>query len=63
MTMNLFRIEATGSALTAEKIRLELSLRTSLIPTLLRTLTVKSKRKEVAFEEYIKSPERRVAGF
>ena len=65
MTMNLIPgIEATGSALTAEKIRLEI-----IAQNIANSNTTQDsdgnvyKRKEVAFEEYIKSPERRTAGF
>ena len=47
MTMNLIPgIESTGSALSAEKIRLEII----------------AQRKQAAFEEYNKTPERRVPG-
>jgi flagellar basal-body rod protein FlgC len=65
MAMNLIPgIEATGSALTAEKIRLEI-----IAQNIANSNTTQDsdgnvyKRKEVAFEEYIKSPERRTAGF
>ena len=65
MTMNLIPgIEATGSALTAEKIRLEV-----IAQNIANSNTTQDsdgnvyQRKEVAFEEFIKSPERRVAGF
>ena len=62
MTMNLIPgIESTGSALSAEKIRLEI-----IAQNIANSNTTQDangnvyKRKEVAFEEYIKMPERRV---
>ena len=65
MTMNLIPgIESTGSALSAEKIRLEI-----IAQNIANSNTTQDangnvyKRKEVAFEEYIKMPERRVPGY
>ena len=65
MSMNLIpRIESTGSALSAEKIRLEI-----IAKNIANSNTTQDasgnvyKRKEVSFEEFIKNPERRVPGF
>ena len=65
MTMNLIPgIESTGSALSAEKIRLEI-----IAQNIANSNTTQDangnvyKRKEVAFEEYVKMPERRVPGY
>ena len=65
MSMNLIPgIESTGSALSAEKIRLEI-----IAQNIANSNTTQDasgnvyKRKEVAFEEYIKTPERRVPGY
>ena len=63
--MNLIPgIESTGSALSAEKIRLEI-----IAQNIANSNTTQDasgnvyKRKEVAFEEFIKTPERRVPGY
>ena len=65
MAMNLIPgIESTGSALSAEKIRLEI-----IAQNIANSNTTQDaagnvyKRKEVAFEEYVKMPERRVPGY
>ena len=65
MSMNLIPgIESTGSALSAEKIRLEV-----IAQNIANSNTTQDasgnvyKRKEVAFEEFIKTPERRVPGY
>ena len=65
MTMNLIPgVESTGSALTAEKIRLEI-----IAQNIANSNTTQDasgnvyKRKEVAFEEFIKTPDRRVPGY
>ena len=65
MTMNLIPgIESTGSALSAEKIRLEI-----IAQNIANSNTTQDangnvyKRKEVAFEEFVKIPERRVPGY
>ena len=65
MTLNLIPgVEATGSALNAEKIRLEV-----IAQNIANANTTQDsdgnvyQRKEVAFEEYIKTPDRRIAGF
>ena len=65
MSMNLIPgIESTGSALSAEKIRLEI-----IAQNIANSNTTQDasgnvyKRKEVAFEEFIKTPERRVPGY
>ena len=57
-------VESTGSALSAEKIRLEI-----IAQNIANSNTTQDadgnvyKRKEVAFEEYVKIPERRVPGY
>ena len=63
--MNLIPgIESTGSALSAEKIRLEI-----IAQNIANSNTTQDasgnvyKRKEVVFEEFIKTPERRVPGY
>tara|TARA_B100001123_G_scaffold430793_1_gene551334 strand:+ start:873 stop:1313 length:441 start_codon:yes stop_codon:yes gene_type:complete len=65
MTMNLIPgVESTGSALSAEKIRLEI-----IAQNIANANTTQDhegnvyKRKEVVFEEYIRSPERRTPGY
>lgn len=65
MTMNLIPgIEATGSALSAEKIRLEI-----IAQNIANANTTQDhegnvyQRKVVAFEEYVTSPERRTPGY
>lgn len=65
MAMNLIPgVESTGSALSAEKIRLEI-----IAQNIANANTTQDhdgnvyKRKEVAFEEYIASPERRTPGY
>jgi len=65
MSMNLIPgVESTGSALSAEKLRLEI-----IAQNIANSNTTQDasgnvyKRKEVAFEEYIKMPERRVPGY
>ena len=65
MTMNLIPgVESTGSALSAEKIRLEI-----IAQNIANANTTQDhdgnvyKRKEVAFEEYVTSPERRTPGY
>lgn len=65
MTMNLIPgIEATGSALSAEKIRLEI-----IAQNIANANTTQDhegnvyQRKVVAFEEYVSSPERRTPGY
>ena len=65
MTMNLIPgVESTGSALSAEKIRLEI-----IAQNIANSNTTQDasgqvyQRKEVVFEEYIKTPERRVPGY
>ena len=65
MTMNLIPgVESTGSALSAEKIRLEI-----IAQNIANSNTTQDangnvyKRKEVAFEEFIKMPERRIPGY
>ena len=62
MTMNLIPgIESTGSALTAEKLRLEI-----IAQNIANSNTTQDasggvyKRKEVAFEEFIKTPKRSI---
>ena len=65
MSMNLIPgIESTGSPLTAEKLRLEI-----IAHNIANSNTTQDasggvyKRKEVAFEEFIKTPERRIPGY
>ena len=65
MTMNLIPgVESTGSALAAEKIRLEI-----IAQNIANANTTQDKdgnvyrRKEVAFEEYVTSPDRRIPGY
>ena len=65
MTMNLIPgVESTGSALSAEKIRLEI-----IAQNIANANTTQDhegnvyKRKEVVFEEYITRPERRTPGY
>ena len=65
MSMNLIPgIESTGSALSAEKIRLEI-----IAQNIANSNTTQDasgnvyKEKEVVFEEFIKTPERRVPGY
>jgi len=65
MAMNLIPgIESTGSALTAEKIRLEI-----IAQNIANANTTQDsdgnvyKRKEVAFAEFVKTPERRTPGY
>ena len=65
MTMNLIPgVESTGSALSAEKIRLEI-----IAQNIANSNTTQDadgnvyKRKEVAFEEFVKTPERRIPGY
>ena len=65
MSMNLIPgIESTGSALSAEKIRLEI-----IAQNIANSNTTQDasgnvyKRKEVVFEEFTKSPEKRIPGY
>jgi flagellar basal-body rod protein FlgC len=65
MGMNLIPgVEATGSALSAEKIRLEI-----IAQNVANANTTQDasghvyRRKEVAFEEYVASPDRRTPGY
>ena len=65
MGMNLIPgVESTGSALSAEKIRLEI-----IAQNVANANTTQDasghvyRRKEVAFEEYVASPERRIPGY
>ena len=65
MSMNLIPgIESTGSALSAEKIRLEI-----IAQNIANSNTTQDasgnvyKRKEVSFEEFIKTPDRRVPAY
>ena len=65
MTMNLIpAVEATGSALSAEKIRLEIIAQNIANSNTTQDADGKVyQRKEVLFEEYIKSPELRIPGY
>ena len=65
MSMNLIPgVESTGSALSAEKIRLEIIAQNIANSNTTQDASGKVyKRKEVAFEEYVKMPERRVPGY
>ena len=65
MAMNLIPgVESTGSALTAEKLRLEIIAQNIANSNTTRDASGNVyKRKEVSFEEYVKRPERRVPGY
>jgi flagellar basal-body rod protein FlgC len=65
MTMNLIPgVESTGSALSAEKIRLEVIAQNIANSNTTQDASGKVyQRKEVAFEEFVKIPERRTPGY
>ena len=65
MTMNLIPgVESTGSALSAEKIRLEVIAQNIANSNTTQDASGKVyQRKEVAFEEFIKTPDRRTPGY
>ena len=65
MTMNLIPgVESTGSALSAEKIRLEVIAQNIANSNTTQDASGKVyQRKEVAFEEFIKTPGRRTPGY
>ena len=60
--MNLIQVESTGSALP-EKIRLEIIAQNIMNSNTTQDASGQVYQAEVVFEEYIKTPERRVPGY